>query len=259
MVQTNRHWRSCWEKRWPCLSRPQCLEIRAVLSRSTSLWRLQSSDCLWEKCPGIPLLSAVKLSFFISSLLLPVYRKFLVGMGIGLLWVTVQIKMKEKSCERGRWLMWPCEQFSPIAVTAFLYLLKCLLLQKMDFCLIKEQTLQENLECCATHLIEVFWSLLVWAFLFRLYKIILDGLSCSLMLTEQLLVPEGDFTSLSAFPWCFSPFLNRNVFMVFPSPCVNAGFHCTWRKLHLPLILSASVLLSCLTSLATWIRVSFCL
>lgn len=77
-----------------CISLPMShpMEIQAALPRSAALLHLQSSDCLLEEHPGIPLCSAVKLSFLAMSLLLPVYGKFIVG--IKLFWIIAQIKSK---------------------------------------------------------------------------------------------------------------------------------------------------------------------
>lgn len=145
-----------------CISLPRShpKEIQAVLPRSAVLPHLQSSDCLWEEHPGIPLCGAVKLSFLAMSVLLPVYGRFIVG--IRLFWIIAEIKSKVLRA-RTVAVLTTSVIHSCCCNSAFPPSLWCFLLPGAGF--LSHQTVRglvgANPQCYTTHLVEFFGLWLV--------------------------------------------------------------------------------------------------
>lgn len=158
-VQRSGQWRACWGKRCLSLPRTHLQEIWAVLPRSAAFQHLQSSDCLWEEHPGIPLHGAVKLSFFISFTAASYLWEIPGGNGIGL---GCSSNKGEGKVLRARTL--PVLAASTIQScccnSAFLPFFWCLLLPGAGFLShqIVGGLVGANPPCYTTHLVEFFWS-----------------------------------------------------------------------------------------------------
>lgn len=115
-VQRSGQWRACRGKR--CFYQGLISRKYGLSSQGLQLSSIcKAVTACARNIPGFPSMVLWSCHFLSVSLLLPIYGKFLVG--TGLVWVAVQIKVKEKSWEPGPCLFWPLQQSSPVAVTSF--------------------------------------------------------------------------------------------------------------------------------------------